>query len=212
MGKKKQTIKHRSDRKCPSAVVTLDKEKSNQIGAICPMAGRGEACRCLGGMGVEGEHYRQRAEQVQELLSRSGHPSSRNCRQPARLDWMSKRGEQPSWGQTRMGGQCVQTMLCFLGYFTSAWAFTQHEGPLGMPWSDSGFSISLTATVRAEELVACVTHRDRFGGLGKNSGLSWWWLRQGWELWRQWEGSDISCCQAFLNWHLAKITTWSIGF
>lgn len=126
------------------------------------------------GWGGGGEAFQASVGQLQELHSGHRHPSSRNCRQPVRLEGMSKLGQQPSWGQTLMGGQRVQTMLCFLGYFTSAWAFPWSEGSTGgfdgrVPWSDSGFSILLTAVVRVEEFAWVVVPRQVWRPLQKSS-------------------------------------------
>lgn len=41
-----------------------------------------------------------------------------------------QRGQQPCRGRILMGGQRVQTMLCFVGHYTSVWASAQSAVPL----------------------------------------------------------------------------------
>lgn len=87
------------------------------------------------------------AGQVQELYSEhrcefQELPGSQKPRAGGR----EQLGEQPSWGQTLMEGQCVPTTLCFSGHYTSTWAFTQSKVPLEVLTGGAliwGFNISL---------------------------------------------------------------------
>lgn len=82
--------------------------------------GRGGALQAEGAAST-GAPQQERTSQFQELQAASQAGPNEQARRAAKL-------------RADTNGRAVcETMLCFLGYFTSAWAFTQHEGPLGMP-------------------------------------------------------------------------------
>lgn len=73
--------------------------------------------------GGGGGAFREDFGQVQELHSRALTSKFQELQEASGAGGSEWLGEQPSRGQALMGGQRVQATLCFLGHYTSTWAF-----------------------------------------------------------------------------------------